>query len=139
MICTDEKTSIQARKLTGGVTAASPGQTVRVGDRYQRKGALQLFAALLVSTGETIARCFNRKRFLEFQSFLQTVFNSLWCKKIRCLYLIMDNGTTHAPKKIEAWIKTLKLPFEVKIHWLPVHASWLDQVEIVFSQLQKKY
>jgi len=30
------------------------------------------------------------------------------------------------------------LPFDVRIHWLPVHASWLDQIEIVFSLLQKK-
>lgn len=138
VVCADEKTSIQARKMLGGMSAASPGYPMRVGDRYKRCGALQLFAALLVSTGETIARCFNRKRFLEFQIFLQTVFNSLWCKKILCLHLIIDNGTTHAPKKIEVWIKTLQLPFHVKIHWLPIHASWLDQIEIVFSQLQRK-
>jgi hypothetical protein len=50
----------------------------------------------------------------------------------------MDNGTTHAPKRIDAWIQILKLPFEVQIHWLPVHASWLDQVQIVFFTLKRK-
>jgi len=39
---------------------------------------------------------------------------------------------------LAAWIATLKLGFDVKLHWLPVHASWLDQIEIVFSQIQKK-
>lgn len=138
IVCVDEKTSIQARKLTGGVIAATRGNPVRTGDRYQRKGALQLFAGLLVSTGETIARCFQRKRFVEFQTFLHTVFSSLLCKNICCLHLIMDNGSTHAPKKIKTWIKQLKFPFEVKIHWLPVHASWLSQIEIIFSKIQKK-
>lgn len=138
VVCTDEKTSIQARKLLGETQPASPGYAAKVGDRYKRCGAVQLFAGLLVSTGETIARCFPRKRFLEFQDFLQTIFQSLWCKKIRCLHLILDNGSTHAPKKIELWIQTLQLPFQVQIHWLPVHASWLDQIEIVFSQLQRK-
>lgn len=138
VVCVDEKTSIQARKISGGATAASPGHPMRVGDRYQRKGALQLFAALWVSTGETIASCFDRKRFVEFQTFLQMLFNSLWCKNQCCLHLILDNGTTHAPKKIKQWIKTLRLPFEVQLHWLPIHASWLDQIEIVFSQLQRK-
>ncbi|MBI4608059.1 MAG: IS630 family transposase [Candidatus Rokubacteria bacterium] len=138
VVCADEKTSLQARKTQGALSPARPGLPLRVGDRYQRKGALQLFAALLVSTGETIARCFKRKRFVEFQAFLQTIFGSLWCKRIRCLHLILDNGSTHAPKQIEAWIRTLQLPFQVKLHWLPVHASWLDQIEIVFSQIQRK-
>jgi hypothetical protein len=30
------------------------------------------------------------------------------------------------------------LRFQVRLHWLPVHASWLDQIEIVFSVLQRK-
>lgn len=114
------------------------GSGMKVGDRYQRKGALQLFAGLLVATGETIARCFDRKRFVEFQTFLKMLFASLWCQGIVCLHLILDNGTTHAPKKLEGWIKSLKLPFRVEVHWLPVHASWLDQVEIIFSKIQKK-
>lgn len=137
VVCADEKTSLQARKAVGGTRPAQPGRSVLVGDRYQRKGALQLFTALLVHNGETIARCFKRKRFCEFQTFLQMLFGSLWCKKIRVLHLILDNGTTHAPKQIKAWIKSLHLPFRVKIHWLPVHASWLDQVEIVFSHVQR--
>jgi transposase len=138
VVCADEKTSIQARKTTGGMHPARPGSPARIGDRYQRKGALQLFAALLVHTGETLARCLDRKRFCEFQLFLQTLFSSLWCKKIRVLHLILDNGPTHAPKQIKAWIKGLGLPFRVKIHWLPIHASWLDQVEIVFSDVQRR-
>ena len=138
IVCADEKTSIQARKLTGGVTAAGPDTPMKVGDRYQRGGALNLFAGLLVHSGETIARCFERKRFVEFQMFLSMVFKSLWCKKIKVLHYIFDNGPTHAPKSIEAWIANLKLPFRVKIHWLPVHASWLDQVEIIFSPLKNK-
>jgi len=138
IVCADEKTSIQARKLTGGIAAACPGHALRTGDRYQRKGALQLFAGLLVHTGETVARCWPRKRFVDFQTFLRMVFESLWCHRIRVLHLIMDNGTTHAPKRLEPWIQTLRLPFAVHVHWLPIHASWLDQVEIVFSPLQRK-
>jgi len=65
------------------------------------------------------------------------LFGGLWCKKIRVLHLILDNGPTHAPKQIKKWIKSLGLPFRVKIHWLPIHASWLDQVEIVFSHVQR--
>jgi transposase len=97
-----------------------------------------LFAALLVSTGETLARCFERKRFVEFQTFLGTLLGSLWCQNIRRVHLILDNGSTHAPKRLPAWLRRRRLPFAVELHWLPVHASWLDQVELVFSAVQRK-
>ena len=138
IVCVDEKTSIQARKAMGATTAAGPGQAMHVGDRYQRTGAVQLFAGLLVHRGETLARCLERKRFGEFQVFLRMLFASLWCKRIRVLHLILDNGSTHAPKQLADWIRSLGLAFDVRLHWLPVHASWLDQIEIVFSVLQRK-
>jgi hypothetical protein len=138
VVCADEKTSIQARQACGRMTPARPGGPIHVPDRYQRRGAVQLFAALLVHTGETMARCFERKRFVEFQSFLELFFGSVWCRRIRSLHLILDNGSTHAPKRLPAWLMSLGLPFPVHLHWLPVNASWLDQIEIVFSELQRK-
>lgn len=138
VICVDEKTSIQAREREGGVQPATRGEAMRVGDRYHRHGAVQLFAALRVASGETMARCLASKRYVEFQQFLLMLFASVWCRKIRCLHVILDNGTTHAPRQLAGWIGTLGLKFEVKLHWLPVHALWLDQIEIVFSQVQRQ-
>lgn len=138
LVCADEKTCIQALTATGGIDPAGPGKPVRHGARYVRKGVLNLFAGLLVHTGETMACCLQRKRFVEFQTFLQMIFHSLWTKRIQVLHLILDNGSTHAPKQIRGWVRSLKLPFKVRIHWLPVNASWLDQVEIIFSPLQRK-
>lgn len=138
IVCADEKTSIQARKASAATIPAGPGHAIHVSDRYQRKGAVQLFAGLLVHRGETLARCFDRKRFSEFQVFLRMLFASGWCRRIHVLHLILDNGSTHAPKQLPTWIRTLGLPFDVHLHWLPVHASWLDQIEIVFSVLQRK-
>jgi hypothetical protein len=63
---------------------------------------------------------------------------SVWCRRVRSLHLILDSGSTHAPKRLPAWIKSLDLPFPVHLHWLPVNASWLDQIEIVFSEPQRK-
>ena len=111
---------------------------MHLSDRYQRRGAVQLFGGLRVHTEETLARCFERKRFVEFQSFLGMLFGSVGCRRIRSLHLILDNGSTHAPKRLPAWIASLGLPFPVHLHWLPVNASWLDQIEIVFSELQRK-
>jgi hypothetical protein len=116
---------------------AKPGQVVRVSDRYKRMGALQLFCALAVATGLTFARTFARKCFAQFKEFLQGLFASSLCTGIKTLNLILDNGTTHAPKQLGSWIAALELRFEVRLFWLPKHASWLDQVEIIFSKVQR--
>ena len=137
VVCADEKTCIQALTVTGGVLAAGAGQPLRVGARYKRQGILHLFTALLVHTGETLARCFERKRFVDFQGFCRMLFDSLWCHKIHLVHLILDNGPTHASQQLKPWIRSLCLPFAVRIHWLPINASWLDQVELVFSTLQR--
>ena len=56
--------------------------------------------------------------------------------------LILDHGPTHAPKQLEAWLAQQQLeqawPFTVQVVWLPKYASWLDQIEIWFSVLQRK-
>lgn len=110
---------------------------MHVSDRYERKGALQLFCALAVATGMTFARCLAKKCFADFQAFLLELFASALCQGIKVLHLILDNGTTHAPKQLGPWLASLELDFEVRIYWLPKHASWLDQVEIIFSKVQR--
>ena len=138
MICSiDEKTSIQARKPIHETKPTIPEHPVHVAARYERKGALNLFCALIVATGAVVAQCFDRKRFCEFQTFLLTLFALACDKGVKVLNLIIDNGTTHAPKQLAKWIASLKLPFEVRIFWLPKYASWLNQVEIIFSKVQR--
>jgi len=137
VICTDEKTSIQARKLPDETLPAIPEKPVRVSDRYERKGAVQLFCALMVAAGMTFAKCLDTKCFADFKIFLLQLFAGVLCQGSEVLHLIMDNGTTHAPKQSAPWIASLGLSFEVRIYRLPKHASWPDQVEIIFSKLQR--
>jgi transposase len=135
--CVDEKTSIQARDRASETRPAVPGHPVQIADRYQRQGALQLFCALMVASGLTFARCYAKKYFAHFQSFLKQLFASARCRGLKVLHLILDNGSTHAPKQLGRWIGSLALSFQVRIYWLPTGASWLDQVEIIFSKVQR--
>jgi transposase len=61
---------------------------------------------------------------------------------VREIRLILDNGPTHASKRLAAWLdaecEAHALPFRVQVVWLPTYASWLDQLEIWFSILQQK-
>jgi len=137
LVCIDEKTSIQARKPIHETRPAVPEQPNQVASRYERMGALQLFCALMVATGATFAQCFDNKRFRDFQSFLISFFSHVQALGIKVLHIILDNGSTHAPKQLMGWIASLNLSLEVHIYWLPKNASWLDQAEIIFSKLQR--
>jgi transposase len=136
-VCTDEKTSIQARQRVTPTKAAAPGEVVQVADRYKRMGAVQLFCALAVASGLTFAQTRLTKKFVDFKAFLSDLFQSALCAGITVLHLILDNGPTHAPKQLAPWLASLKLSFEVRLYWLPTYASWLDQVEIIFSKVQR--
>jgi len=137
VVCSDEKTSIQARQRVSATQAAAPGYPLHVADRYKRMGAVQLFCALLVASGVTFARTRSGKTFADFKAFLLELFQSARCAGLKVVHLILDNGSTHAPKQLGPWMASLELAFEVRIYWLPTHASWLDQVEIIFSKVQR--
>ena len=137
-VCADEKTSIQARQRVTPTKAAAPGAVVQVADRYKRMGALQLFCALVVASGLTFAQTRLTKKFADFKAFLTAFFQSTLCAGVQVVHLILDNGPTHAPKQLGTWLASLELSFEVRLYWLPTYASWLDQVEIIFSKVQRE-
>lgn len=136
-VCSAEKTSIQARQRVRATRAAAPGYPVHIADRYKRMGAVQLFWALMVASGVTFARTRASKTFADFKAFLRELFQSALCIGLKVVHLILDNGSTHAPKQLSPWIASLELAFAVRLYWLPTHASWLDQVEIIFSKVQR--
>ena len=137
IVCADEKTSLQARQRVTPTKAAAPGAGLQVADRYKRMGALQLFCALVVASGLTFAQTRLTKKFADFKAFLGELFQSALCTGVTVVHLILDNGPTHAPKQLGTWLASLELSFEVRLYWLPTYASWLDQVEIIFSKVQR--
>ena len=136
-VCVDEKTSIQARQRVTPPKAAAPGEVIQVADRYKRMGAVQLFCALAVASGLTFAQTRLTKKFADFKVLLGELIHSALCAGIPVLHLILDNGPTPAPKQLATWLTTLELSVEVRLYWLPTYASWLDQVEIIFSKVQR--
>ena len=64
-------------------------------------------------------------------------------RQVHTVMFILDNGTTHAPKQLEGWLCEQERIYEeqlhFQVHWLPPNASWLDQIEIWFSLLQRKH
>jgi hypothetical protein len=142
-VCVDEKTSIQARQAEQRPQAAQAGQPQHVSPRYSRHGALQLFAGLSVADGQKYVQTAERKRFVDFQTFLsEVIFPEALRRGVHTLILILDNGPTHAPKQLQNWleeqVQTHSWSFTLQVLWLPTNASWLDQIEIWFSVLTRK-
>ncbi len=143
VVCTDEKTSIQAREAEQAPRPARRLHPVYQSPRYHRRGAVHLMAALSVADGLVHGQCHPRKRFVDFRSFLETVVVAEAHRRgAQKIALVLDNGPTHASKQLPQWIQELATTSEEKLtmqlYWLPVNASWLDQIEIWFSLLQRK-
>jgi hypothetical protein len=143
LVCVDEKTSIQAREAEQAPRPAIRRHCRRQSPRYKRRRARHLFAGLSVVDGQVLGRCSERKRFVDFQEFITTVLVPEAMRRgMQTIALIVDNGTTHAPKQLERWLQeqatTQGWGLIVQVYWLPTNASWLDQIEIWFSILQRK-
>jgi len=77
----------------------------------------------------------SRKCFVDFQAFVQQqILPEALRRGVHTVTFILDNGTTHAPKQLEGWLREQEVACEERLHfqvlWLPPNASWLDQIEI---------
>lgn len=134
VLCVDEKTNLQPRPRKSKTLPAKPELPVRVEHEYERKGALNLFAAFDTRTGRVWGQTSERKRQEEFIAFLEYLDQEI-PPSITTIHLVLDNLSIHKGKKVQAWLtKHQRFLF----HHPPVHCSWINQVEQWFSILQRK-
>ena len=132
VISVDEKPTIQAIERATGYVQTSSGKIVRgMKSTYKRNGTINLFAALNVATGTIHGKTTATKKRSDFQQFMNEVIADL--PKGRQIHVILDNLSTH--KKNEDWLAANP---QVRFHFTPTSASWLNQIEIWFGILQRK-
>jgi len=131
VLCVDEKPHIQALERAQGYLRLPDGRAVTgFSHEYKRHGTTTLFAALETATGQVIAGHYSRRRRVEFLDFMNRVVSGHPDKEI---HVIMDNLSTHKPKR-DMWLARHK---KVRFHYVPTHASWMNQVEVWFSLLSR--
>ncbi len=133
VLCTDEKSQIQALNRTQPLLPLRPGQAERRTPDYERHGTTTLFAALDVATGNVIGKCYPRHRAIEFRKFLNEIDASAPAEVD--VHLVVDNYATHKAPIIKAWLA--KRP-RYHLHFTPTHGSWLNQVERWFGLLTQR-
>jgi transposase len=136
VISVDAKPSIQARARCHPTSPPTPGRPIRVEHEYERKGALALLAALDVHTGTVFAATPATTGIAPFMALMGQVMSAEPYKSASRVFVIVDNGSDHRGKKAARRLRDA-YPNATMIH-TPVHASWLNQVEIIFSIIQKK-
>ena len=133
VLSVDEKPSIQAIERTSGYVETDSGKVVRgLKSTYKRHGTLNLFAALEVGTGQVKTKFTEKKKREDFLNFLDDVLADQ--PQDKEIHVILDNYSTH--KQNDDWLA--RFEGRVRFHFTPTSASWLNQIAIVFSLLQRK-
>ena len=136
VISADEKTSIQARIRLHETEIVADGRGQRVEHEYKRGGAWAYMAALDVHRARVFGRVEKSNGIEPFQRLVRQVMTHEPYASARRVFWIVDQGSSHHPNTFPDRLRE-EFPNAVGLS-LPVHASWLNQIEIYFSILQRK-
>ena len=136
VISADEKTSIQARRRLHSTLPPQPKSAMKVEHEYKRCGAWAYLAALDVHRAKIFGRCEARSGIAPFDRLVDQVMTRPPYNDARRVFWIVDNGSSHRGLAAVQRLQQ-KYPRLVLVHG-PVHASWLNQIEIYFSIIQRK-
>lgn len=136
VISADEKSQLQALRRRHPGLPPGPGRVRRQEFEYRRGGTLAYLAGYDVHRARVIGRCAPSTGIEPFGQLVEQVMTSEPYASAKRVFWVVDNGSSHNGQRSinrmrEAW------PTAELVH-LPVHASWLNQVEIFFSIVQRK-
>jgi DDE superfamily endonuclease len=137
VLCADEKPSIQARaRLHPSAVPLAGGDGQLIEHEYERRGALCYLAAWDVKRAKLFDRCERQSGIGPFDRLVAQVMAQEPYASAQRVFWVVDNGSSHRGQRS---IERLKSRYEklVLVH-LPIHASWLNQIEIYFSIVQRK-
>jgi hypothetical protein len=136
VLSADEKTGLQIRERIHPIEPPGPGRTMRVEHEYRRHGTCAYLAAWDVHRANLFGHVADRSTIESFDHLVDSVMGQAPYRTANRVFWVVDNGTIH---RGVASIHRLqdRWPNLILVH-LPVHASWLNQVEIYFSVLQRK-
>jgi transposase len=136
VISTDEKSQLQILSRRHPGLLPAPGRPGRVEFECQRHGTVAYLAAYDVHRAQLTGRVEPTTGIAPFTALVDQVMTAEPYAPARRVFWVADNGSSHAG---QASVDRMRqaYPDAVLVH-LPVHASWLNQVEVVFSVIQRK-
>ena len=136
VLSTDEKTSIQARLRCHHSLPPAPGRPMRVEHEYARGGAWAYLAAWDVRRAKVFGRFDVATGIVPFERLVADVMAREPYRSATRVFWVMDDGSWHRGQASIARLQKT-WPTIVPVH-TPVHTSWLNQIEVYFSIIQRK-
>jgi transposase len=134
IISADEKTSIQGRQRQQ--VAPGPGRPGQIESDYKRRGALQYLCAWDVLRGIPFGRIEPKNGIAAFTRLVDQVMTMEPYRSAPRVFWVVDNGSSHRGKKAARRLQA-RYPNLILVH-TPTHSSWLNQIEIWFSIVERK-
>ena len=136
VISADEKSQLQALRRRHPSRRTGPGHVAQVEFEYVRGGTLAYMAAYDVHRARLVGSVADKTGIVPFMELAAKVMSSEPYASARRVYWVVDNGSSHnGQRSIDQMNETWPT---VRLVHLPIHASWLNQIEIVFSIIQRK-
>ena len=132
VFCVDEKTAMQALDRKDPILPFSPGRAERHGFEYIRHGTLSLYAALNTRSGDVLGKTVARHTSQEFVAFLEDLVASQ--PRDQEIHVILDNLSAHKTQRVQRFLEEHP---SVTLHFTPTYSSWLNQVELWFSKIER--
>jgi len=136
VLCADEVCGLQVIERVFR-TATKLGQVMRMDFEYKRHGTITMHVARDIRTGQVYYKFPKRSTKAEFQKFVKFVMKQEPFKSAARVFWVVDNGGCHHPNTFGPWLAQMWPGKAIAVH-TPVHASWLNQVEIFFSIMVRK-
>lgn len=137
VLCVDEDSGLQALERKYETRLPQPGRAGRYEYEYKRHGTVSLLAAFDIATGKVMGSCGQTRTGDDLVTFMGRVAEQY--KEAEKIHIIWDNLNIHYDGKDQRWTKFNEAHGgKFEFHYTPVHASWVNQVEIFFSILQRK-
>ena len=137
VICVDEKTGMQATERKYDIKMPIPGKAGKYEYEYIRHGTQSLISGFNIANGKVIAECSQTRKSEDLMEFMEKL--ALEYQSEANIHIIWDNLNIHKDGTSNRWKEfNEKHGGKFHFHYTPIHASWVNQVEIFFSVLQKK-
>jgi len=158
VLCVDEKTGMQILQRKHPTQLAQPGKPEKREQEYIRHGVRVLIASFVVPTGQVLWHLGPTRTSEDFAAHLANVLRQL--PAMQPYDWVVDNLNTHWSlelcRLVAAWCEVPFIPKALQrgvqrraflshpthkhgLHFTPKHGSWLNQVELWFGVLARRF